>query len=71
VTRITNKILIAEDDENTVFTYKSALERAGYEVMVTTNGLDCVNIYHEEFESLRNVKGNDSYKNFKTSKSTI
>jgi hypothetical protein len=33
--KATNRILIAEDDADIVLTYKSALEKAGYEVMVT------------------------------------
>lgn len=57
--KTTNKILIAEDDEDTAFAYKLSLEKAGYEVTVTENGEDCTKVYLEEFQKLRNLKGND------------
>jgi CheY-like chemotaxis protein len=57
--KATNRILIAEDDADIVLTYKSALEKAGYEVMVTDNGEDCAKVYIEEFQKLRILKGED------------
>jgi CheY-like chemotaxis protein len=33
-----SRILIADDDADTVLTYKSALEKAGYEVIAVDNG---------------------------------
>jgi CheY-like chemotaxis protein len=57
--KATSRILIAEDDADTVLTYKAALEKAGYEVIVTDNGADCAKVYLEEFQNLKNTKGND------------
>jgi CheY-like chemotaxis protein len=56
-TKTTNKILIAEDDEDTTLTYKTSLEKAGYEVIVTDNGEDCAKVYLDEFQNFRDLKG--------------
>jgi CheY-like chemotaxis protein len=57
--KATSRILIAEDDADTLLTYKAALEKAGYEVIVTDNGADCAKVYFEEFQNLKNTRGND------------
>jgi CheY-like chemotaxis protein len=44
------KILIAEDDINHISLYKNAMERRNYRVLVTRDGEECLNIYHEELE---------------------
>jgi DNA-binding response OmpR family regulator len=58
-TKTANKILIAEDDEDTTLTYKTSLEKAGYEVIVTDNGEDCAKVYLDEFQNFRDLKGED------------
>jgi CheY-like chemotaxis protein len=57
--KATNRILIAEDDVDIVLTYKAALEKAGYEVIVTDNGEVCAKAYLEEFQKFRISKGED------------
>lgn len=51
-----NRILIAEDDEDTALAYKIALEDAGYEVKIVDNGEDCAKIYLEKFQEFRLLK---------------
>ena len=51
-----NKILIAEDDEDTALSYKRALEDTGYEVKTVNNGEDCAKIYLEKFQEFRILK---------------
>ncbi|MGH9965886.1 MAG: response regulator [Nitrososphaeraceae archaeon] len=51
-----NRILIAEDDEDTAMTYKMALKEAGYEVKLVDNGEDCAKIYLEKFQEFRLLK---------------
>jgi CheY-like chemotaxis protein len=51
-----NRILIAEDDEDTAMTYKMALKEAGYEVKIVDNGEDCAKIYLEKFQEFRLLK---------------
>lgn len=58
-TKTANKILIAEDDEDTTLTYKTSLEKAGYEVIVTDNGEDCAKVYLDEFQNFMDIKGKD------------
>jgi CheY-like chemotaxis protein len=51
-----NRILIAEDDEDTAMTYKIALKEAGYEVKIVDNGEDCAKIYLEKFQEFHLLK---------------
>jgi CheY-like chemotaxis protein len=51
-----NRILIAEDDEDTAMTYKMALKEAGYEVKIVDNGEDCAKIYLEKFQEFHLLK---------------
>jgi len=51
-----NRILIAEDDEDTALTYKMALKDAGYEAKIVDNGEDCAKIYLENFQVFRLLK---------------
>lgn len=44
------KILLAEDHEDTAIVYKAALGDKGHIVVHTTNGEDCLKIYHNEFQ---------------------
>jgi CheY-like chemotaxis protein len=55
--KATGRILIAEDDGDTVLTYKTALEKAGYGVIAVDNGEDCAKAYIEEFQKLKVSKG--------------
>lgn len=52
------KVLIAEDDPNTVKPYQVALDARGHKVLVTDNGEDCLKIYREE--SSRHSPSDDS-----------
>jgi CheY-like chemotaxis protein len=40
------KILLAEDQEDTAMVYKAALGDNGHVVVHTTNGEDCLKVYH-------------------------
>src|SRR5918996_1583643 len=44
------KILLAEDHEDTAVVYKLALQDKGHIVVHTTNGEDCLKVYHNEFQ---------------------
>jgi CheY-like chemotaxis protein len=44
------KILLAEDHEDTAMVYKAALGDKGHVVVHTTNGEDCLKVYHNEFQ---------------------
>lgn len=55
-TKTANKILIAEDDEDTALTYEMALKDAGYEAKIVDNGEDCAKIYLEKFQEYRLLK---------------
>jgi len=46
------RVLIAEDDKDTVVAYKRALEKRGHEVLVTNNGEECLIAYNEEFNKV-------------------
>ena len=46
-------ILIAEDDADTALSYRIALKKAGYEVMVAENGEECATAYLEKFQNMR------------------
>jgi CheY-like chemotaxis protein len=42
------KILIAEDYSGTATTYKYSLDDRGHKVTLTSDGEECLNVYHEE-----------------------
>ena len=44
------RILLAEDYEDTAMVYKAALGDNGHVVVHTTNGEDCLKVYHNEFQ---------------------
>jgi CheY-like chemotaxis protein len=44
------KILLAEDHEDTAIVYKLALGDRGHTIVHTTNGEDCLKVYHNEFQ---------------------
>jgi CheY-like chemotaxis protein len=44
------KILLAEDHEDTAMVHKAALGDKGHVVVHTTNGEDCLKVYHNEFQ---------------------
>src|SRR5712692_4815991 len=46
------RILIAEDDRDTVVAYKRALEKRGHEVLVTNDGEECLIAYSEELNKV-------------------
>jgi two-component system cell cycle response regulator CpdR len=52
------KILVAEDSPSFALLYKESLEKRGHEVIITTNGLDCIYKYSDEFK----VRGIDKEK---------
>jgi CheY-like chemotaxis protein len=47
------KILVAEDEQDIALLYKRALETRKHQVLITTNGEDCLKIYHEAYQSIR------------------
>jgi CheY-like chemotaxis protein len=46
------RILLAEDHEDTAVVYKAALGDKGHVVVHTTNGEDCLKVYHNEIASV-------------------
>lgn len=44
------KILVAEDHRDTALVYKYSLEDKGHKVTLTTDGEECLKIYHEELQ---------------------
>ena len=47
------KVLIAEDEKDTVLLFKMALEKRGHQVITTQNGEECLKVYHEESQVIR------------------
>jgi CheY-like chemotaxis protein len=47
------KILIAEDETDIANLYKTALEMRNHQPTITTNGEDCLKVYHENCQSNR------------------
>jgi CheY-like chemotaxis protein len=47
------KILIAEDETDIATLYKTALEMRNHQPTITTNGEDCLKVYHENCQSNR------------------
>jgi DNA-binding response OmpR family regulator len=47
------RILLAEDDKNTARMYEITLTTRNHNVIVTYNGLDCIEEYREELKQLR------------------
>ena len=41
------KILIAEDEPDIAMPYRIALERRNHQVVITPNGEECLNVYHQ------------------------
>jgi DNA-binding response OmpR family regulator len=46
------KILIAEDDKDTASSYKGALKERGHQVIITSNGKGCLDVYHEDLKNI-------------------
>ena len=46
------KILLAEDESDVAILYKMILEDRGHEVTITTNGEDCLEVYHKELQNI-------------------
>src|SRR4051812_24209498 len=44
------RILVAEDDKDIRTTYDSAFERRGHEVVLTSNGEDCLEVYISDLQ---------------------
>ena len=55
------KILIAEDETDIGNLYKTALEMRNHQATVTTNGEDCLKVYHEVCQSNRFATEQQSY----------
>jgi CheY-like chemotaxis protein len=47
------KILIAEDETDIATLYKTALEIRNHQPTITTNGEDCLKVYHEDYQNNR------------------
>jgi CheY-like chemotaxis protein len=47
------KILIAEDKTDIAILYKAALKKRNHQPTITTNGEDCLKVYHEDCQSNR------------------
>src|ERR671938_1607430 len=46
------KILLAEDDRDTTTLYKKTLEERGHQVIFTSNGKGCLDVYHKELRDI-------------------
>jgi CheY-like chemotaxis protein len=44
------KILIAEDETEIAILYKTALKKRNHQLTITTNGEDCLKVYHEDYQ---------------------
>ncbi len=55
------RILIAEDDVDISSIYKMVLERRGHSVIGTTNGEDCLKIYHQQLDNIRLTESKSVY----------
>jgi CheY-like chemotaxis protein len=53
------RVLIAEDDPQTLKPYQVALDARGHDVLVTDNGEDCLRIYRESLNKHSQTKGPD------------
>jgi CheY-like chemotaxis protein len=42
------RLLIAEDDPDIAFTYKTGLKKKNYQITITSNGEDCLKTYNNE-----------------------
>jgi CheY-like chemotaxis protein len=47
------KILIAEDETEIAILYKTALKKRNHQLTITTNGEDCLKVYHEDYQRNR------------------
>jgi CheY-like chemotaxis protein len=56
------KILIAEDNPDIALIYEKGLDKKNYQVIITSNGEDCLRTYHEELHKITfNANPNQSY----------
>jgi CheY-like chemotaxis protein len=56
------KILIAEDNPDIALIYEKGLDKENYQVIITSNGEDCLRTYHEELHKITfNANPNQSY----------
>src|ERR671930_2359370 len=51
------KVLIAEDEKDVALSYKLALEKNNHEVIITTNGEECINMYRHKLDLISNSNG--------------
>jgi CheY-like chemotaxis protein len=56
------KILIAEDNPDIALIYEKGLDKENYQVIITSNGEDCLRTYHEELHKITfNANPNQPY----------
>ena len=55
------KILIAEDETDIAILYKTALKKRNHQPTITTNGEDCLKVYHEDCQSNRFASEGESW----------
>ena len=55
------KILIAEDETDIAILYKIALKKRNHQPTITTNGEDCLKVYHEDCQSNRFASEQESW----------
>jgi CheY-like chemotaxis protein len=60
------RVLVAEDDINIALAYRFALEKNNHEVIITTDGEECIRIYRHNIEQANRVASNrpSSYLSF-------
>ncbi len=51
------RILIADDESDILASYKEALERANHKVTTTQNGMECLEIYYQEYKKAQSETG--------------
>jgi two-component system cell cycle response regulator CpdR len=51
---------VAEDNEYTLKQYKTALEKKGHKVTLTKDGVECIDLYHDEAKYAELFKKNTS-----------
>ena len=55
------KILIAEDETDIAILYKTALKKRNHQPTITTNGEDCLKVYHEDCQNNRFASVQESW----------
>lgn len=66
------RVLIADDELDILFTYRTALEVRGYSVTTVDNGEDCLKVYYDNLERRKvKRKGGNTNRDLSSSASQV